>query len=111
MDAPLQTMFLELDIDTAMQRVLKRHISTEHVTLWKYAWTDHAPASSVLPVSEALLWIEYNDRPNAELIMKSKRNADLDYFHVIIIRPCLDLHAFAIESSFMLDAVYAIGLP
>ncbi|KAK4542226.1 hypothetical protein RGQ29_033198 [Quercus rubra] len=51
--------FIEVDIDTAMQRVLKRHISTgkpSDVAKWR---------------------IEYNDQPNAELIIKSKRNADL----------------------------------
>lgn len=52
--------FIEVDIDTAMQRVCKRHISTagkpQDVAKWR---------------------IEYNDRPNAELIMKSKKNADL----------------------------------
>ncbi|XP_058084980.1 putative uridine kinase C227.14 isoform X2 [Magnolia sinica] len=51
--------FLEVDIDTAMQRVLKRHISTgkaPDIAKWR---------------------IEYNDRPNAELIMKSKGSADI----------------------------------
>ncbi|KAI6674816.1 hypothetical protein NL676_002722 [Syzygium grande] len=51
--------FIDVDIDKAMQRVLKRHISTgkaPDVARWR---------------------IEYNDRPNAELIMKSKKNADL----------------------------------
>ncbi|XP_056170451.1 putative uridine kinase C227.14 isoform X4 [Syzygium oleosum] len=51
--------FVDVDIDKAMQRVLKRHISTGKaldVARWR---------------------IEYNDRPNAELIMKSKKNADL----------------------------------
>ncbi|KAK9087148.1 hypothetical protein Syun_029542 [Stephania yunnanensis] len=60
--------FIELDIDTAMQRVLKRHISTgksPDVAKWR---------------------IEYNDRPNAELINKSKKNADL------VIRS-VDFHA------------------
>lgn len=51
--------FIEVDIDTAMQRVLKRHISTGK------------------PPDVAKWRIEYNDRPNAELIIKSKRNADL----------------------------------
>ncbi|XP_059625953.1 putative uridine kinase C227.14 [Cornus florida] len=51
--------FIEVDINTAMQRVLKRHISTGKTP-------DNAK------------WrIEYNDRPNAELINKSKKNADL----------------------------------
>lgn len=51
--------FIEIDIDKSMERVLKRHISTgkaPDVAKWR---------------------IEYNDRPNAELIMKSKKNADL----------------------------------
>ncbi|KAK9146501.1 hypothetical protein Sjap_006404 [Stephania japonica] len=62
--------FIELDIDTAMQRVLKRHISTgksPDVAKWR---------------------IEYNDRPNAELINESKKNADL------VIRS-VDFHACA----------------
>ncbi|KAF3662517.1 putative E3 ubiquitin-protein ligase RGLG1-like isoform X1 [Capsicum annuum] len=51
--------FIDVDIEKAMQRVLKRHIST-----------------GKLP--DAAKWrIDYNDRPNAELIMKSKKNADL----------------------------------
>ncbi|XP_072989309.1 putative uridine kinase C227.14 isoform X1 [Typha latifolia] len=51
--------FLDIDIDIAMQRVLKRHIFTgkePHVAEWR---------------------VGYNDRPNAELILKSKKNADL----------------------------------
>ncbi|KAK0580640.1 hypothetical protein LWI29_004554 [Acer saccharum] len=51
--------FIEVDLDTSMQRVLKRHISTgkpHDVAKWR---------------------IDYNDRPNAELIMQSKKNADL----------------------------------
>ncbi|CAK9157316.1 unnamed protein product [Ilex paraguariensis] len=51
--------FIEVDIDKAMQRVLKRHISTGK------------------PPDIAKWRIEYNDRPNAELINKSKTNADL----------------------------------
>ncbi|KAF7154471.1 hypothetical protein RHSIM_Rhsim01G0269700 [Rhododendron simsii] len=51
--------FIEVDIETAMQRVLKRHILTGK------------------PPDVAKWRIEYNDRPNAELIMKSKKNADL----------------------------------
>ncbi|MCL7032148.1 hypothetical protein MKW94_018054 [Papaver nudicaule] len=51
--------FIEVDIDTAMQRVLKRHISTGK------------------PPDVAKWRIDYNDRPNAELINKSKKNADL----------------------------------
>uniref|UniRef100_A0A1D1YIV2 Putative uridine kinase C227.14 n=1 Tax=Anthurium amnicola TaxID=1678845 RepID=A0A1D1YIV2_9ARAE len=51
--------FVDVDINTAMQRVIKRHISTgktQDVAKWR---------------------VEYNDRPNAELIIKSKKNADL----------------------------------
>ncbi|XP_062080872.1 putative uridine kinase C227.14 [Humulus lupulus] len=51
--------FIDIDIDKAMQRVLKRHISTGK------------------PPDVAKWRIEYNDRPNAELIIKSKGNADL----------------------------------
>ncbi|XP_038874801.1 putative uridine kinase C227.14 [Benincasa hispida] len=51
--------FVEIDIDKSMERVLKRHISTGK------------------PPDVAKWRIEYNDRPNAELIMKSKKNADL----------------------------------
>ncbi|KAF8401808.1 hypothetical protein HHK36_012754 [Tetracentron sinense] len=51
--------FIEVDIDTSMQRVLQRHISTGK------------------PPDIAKWRIEYNDRRNAELINKSKRNADL----------------------------------
>ncbi|KAL9258594.1 ATP-dependent kinase-like protein [Drosera capensis] len=51
--------FIDVDIDKAMERVTKRHISTgkpPDVAKWRVA---------------------YNDRPNAEMIMKSKKNADL----------------------------------
>ncbi|KAL3517638.1 hypothetical protein ACH5RR_020227 [Cinchona calisaya] len=51
--------FIDVDIEIAMERVLKRHTSTGKlpgVAKWR---------------------VDYNDRPNAELIMKSKRNADL----------------------------------
>ncbi|KAJ6399383.1 hypothetical protein OIU77_020015 [Salix suchowensis] len=51
--------FIDVDIDTAMQRVLKRHISTGK------------------PPDVAKWRIEYNDQPNAELIIESKKNADL----------------------------------
>ncbi|GAB2302239.1 hypothetical protein Dimus_036256 [Dionaea muscipula] len=51
--------FIEVDIDKAMQRVVKRHISTgKHPDVAKWR-------------------VEYNDRPNAEMVMKSKKNADL----------------------------------
>ncbi|KAL5155132.1 putative uridine kinase [Glycine soja] len=52
-------MFIDIDIDKAMQRVLKRHISTGK------------------PPDIAKQRIENNDRLNAELIMKSKKNADI----------------------------------
>ncbi|PON95020.1 P-loop containing nucleoside triphosphate hydrolase [Trema orientale] len=51
--------FIDIDLDKSMQRVLKRHISTGK------------------PPDVAKWRIEYNDRPNAELIIKSKSNADL----------------------------------
>ncbi|KAL5561797.1 hypothetical protein UlMin_031544 [Ulmus minor] len=54
-----QKWFIEIDIDKSMERVLKRHISTGK------------------PPDVAKWRIDYNDRPNAELIMKSKKNADL----------------------------------
>jgi len=51
--------FIDIDIDVSMQRVLKRHIATgkePDVAAWR---------------------ISYNDRPNAELILESRKNADL----------------------------------
>ncbi|PWA62646.1 P-loop containing nucleoside triphosphate hydrolases superfamily protein [Artemisia annua] len=51
--------FVDLDIDIAMERVLKRHIGTGNTP------------------ELAKQRIEYNDRPNAELVYKSKKNADL----------------------------------
>ncbi|KAK6937603.1 Phosphoribulokinase/uridine kinase [Dillenia turbinata] len=51
--------FIEVDIDTAMERVRKRHISTGK------------------PPELAKWRIEYNDRPNAELVNRFKHNADL----------------------------------
>ncbi|KAL5206881.1 hypothetical protein ABZP36_035090 [Zizania latifolia] len=51
--------FIDIDIDVSMQRVLKRHVATgkePDVAAWR---------------------ISYNDRPNAELIIKSKKAADL----------------------------------
>ncbi|XP_068650809.1 putative uridine kinase C227.14 isoform X2 [Aristolochia californica] len=54
-----QKWFIEVDMDTAMQRVQRRHVRTgkaPDIAKWR---------------------IEYNDRPNAELITKSKKNADL----------------------------------
>lgn len=51
--------FIDIDIDKAMQRVLKRHISTGK------------------PADIAMQRVENNDRLNAELIMKSKKNADI----------------------------------
>ncbi|KAH7517295.1 hypothetical protein FEM48_Zijuj09G0048300 [Ziziphus jujuba var. spinosa] len=51
--------FIEVDIDKAMHRVFNRHVSVGK------------------PPDVARWRIEYNDRPNAELIFKSKKNADL----------------------------------
>ncbi|CAN8306380.1 unnamed protein product [Cochlearia groenlandica] len=51
--------FIDVNLETAMERVESRHISTgkpQDVAKWR---------------------IDYNDRPNAELIIKSKTNADL----------------------------------
>ncbi|KAM3272164.1 hypothetical protein ACQJBY_042397 [Aegilops geniculata] len=51
--------FIDIAIDVSMQRVLQRHIGTgkePDVATWR---------------------ISYNDRPNAELIMESKKAADL----------------------------------
>ncbi|KAM0873832.1 hypothetical protein ACQ4PT_037832 [Festuca glaucescens] len=50
---------IDIDIDVSMQRVLQRHIGTgkePDVAAWR---------------------ISYNDRPNAELIMESRKAADL----------------------------------
>ncbi|XP_074316792.1 putative uridine kinase C227.14 [Silene latifolia] len=52
--------FIDVDLDTSMQRVLKRHMSKSNRSPEEAKWR-----------------IDYNDRPNAELIMKSKKNADL----------------------------------
>ncbi|KAL9243027.1 hypothetical protein vseg_016967 [Gypsophila vaccaria] len=52
--------FIDVDLNTSMDRVLKRHMSK----------SNRSP-------DEAKWRIDYNDRPNAELIMKSKKNADL----------------------------------
>ncbi|XP_009354872.1 putative uridine kinase C227.14 isoform X2 [Pyrus x bretschneideri] len=51
--------FLEVDIDKAMERVRNRHILTGK------------------PPDVAKWRVEYNDRPNAVTVNKSKRNADL----------------------------------
>ncbi|XP_019444479.1 PREDICTED: putative uridine kinase C227.14 [Lupinus angustifolius] len=51
--------FIDIDIDKAMQRVLKRHISTGK------------------PPEIAKQRVENNDRLNAEHIMKSMKNADI----------------------------------
>ncbi|XP_047335035.1 putative uridine kinase C227.14 [Impatiens glandulifera] len=51
--------FIDVDIETSMQRVFGRHIATGK------------------PPNVAKLRIDYNDRPNAELIIKSKKHADL----------------------------------
>ncbi|XP_040962039.1 putative uridine kinase C227.14 isoform X8 [Gossypium hirsutum] len=58
-DIFVSLQFIDVDLETAMQRVLKRHISTGK------------------PPDVAQWRIDYNDRPNAEFIMKSKKNADL----------------------------------
>ncbi|XP_052728942.1 putative uridine kinase C227.14 isoform X2 [Vigna angularis] len=58
-DIFVNLQFIDIDIDKAMQRVLKRHISTGK------------------PPDIAKQRIENNDRLNAELIMKSKKNADI----------------------------------
>lgn len=51
--------FIDVDIDKAMQRVVKRHMSTG------------------MPLDVAQWRVDYNDRPNAELVMNSKKRADL----------------------------------
>ncbi|KAL7113018.1 hypothetical protein ACP275_04G036800 [Erythranthe tilingii] len=51
--------FIDVDIEKSMERVLRRHISTGK------------------PPDVAKWRIDYNDRPNAELIIKSKQRADL----------------------------------
>lgn len=51
--------FIDVNLDTAMQRVEARHISTGK------------------PPDVAKWRVDYNDRPNAELIVKSKTNADV----------------------------------
>ncbi|CAM8881624.1 unnamed protein product [Rhodiola kirilowii] len=51
--------FIDIEINKSMQRVLRRHILTGK------------------PPDVAKWRVEYNDRPNAELILKSKTNADL----------------------------------
>ncbi|TKY62398.1 ATP binding kinase [Spatholobus suberectus] len=51
--------FIDIDIDKAIQRVFKRHISTGK------------------PPDIAKRRVENNDRLNAEIIMKSKKNADI----------------------------------
>ncbi|CAA7056140.1 unnamed protein product [Microthlaspi erraticum] len=51
--------FIDVNLDTAMQRVESRHISTGK------------------PPDVAKWRVDYNDRPNAELIMKSKTNANV----------------------------------
>ncbi|XP_078429858.1 P-loop containing nucleoside triphosphate hydrolases superfamily protein [Wolffia australiana] len=51
--------FIDIDLDLSMSRVVKRHMST-----------GKSP-------EVARRRVDYNDRPNAELIMESKKNADL----------------------------------
>ncbi|RDX86478.1 hypothetical protein CR513_32189 [Mucuna pruriens] len=55
----ISSLFIDIDIDKSMQRVFKRHISTGK------------------PPDIAKQRIENNDRLNAEVIMKSKKNADI----------------------------------
>ncbi|XP_057965118.1 uncharacterized protein LOC131155755 isoform X2 [Malania oleifera] len=94
--------FIEVDIDKAMQRVLNRHISTgkpPDIAKWRVSstvlyfiscieWCEFIKCSLILPIWEvmnflrlhtlgSIVQIKYNDRPNAELINKSKKNADL----------------------------------
>ncbi|GAU33241.1 hypothetical protein TSUD_333640 [Trifolium subterraneum] len=65
-DIFVSLQFVDIDIDKAMWRVLKRHISTGiyHALFCK-------------PRDIAKQRVENNDRLNAELIMKSKKNADI----------------------------------
>ncbi|KAF1866823.1 hypothetical protein Lal_00018209 [Lupinus albus] len=58
-DIFVNLQFIDIDIDKAMQRVLKRHISTGK------------------PPEIAKQRVENNDRLNAEDIMKSMKNADI----------------------------------
>ncbi|XP_017249255.1 ATP-dependent kinase-like protein notR' isoform X3 [Daucus carota subsp. sativus] len=51
--------FVDIDIDKAMERVLRRHISTGK------------------PEDVARSRVKFNDRPNAELIIKTKKKADV----------------------------------
>ncbi|XP_017697995.1 putative uridine kinase C227.14 isoform X2 [Phoenix dactylifera] len=78
--------FLDVDIDTAMQRVLKRHIYTgrysEQFVKAMFHIEDHKCLILLITVPgkepHVAKWrVEYNDHPNAELIMKTKTNADL----------------------------------
>ncbi|KAJ9543323.1 hypothetical protein OSB04_023030 [Centaurea solstitialis] len=67
--------FVDVDIDIAMERVLKRHISTGNcfsfmIHVFPFIW----PSNLRLLKQKQ---IKYNDRPNAELILKSKKHADL----------------------------------
>ncbi|EPS62331.1 hypothetical protein M569_12459 [Genlisea aurea] len=80
--------FIDVDVEKAMRRVLQRHISTgkaPDAAKWRvtirsrflhtYNSTEAMPAA--FKFDYAMLQIDYNDRPNAELIMKTKSNADL----------------------------------
>lgn len=51
--------FVEVEVDEAMERVWKRHVSTG------------------TPPEDATWRIEYNDRPNAQLIMETRNRADI----------------------------------
>ncbi|GLJ49289.1 hypothetical protein SUGI_1041730 [Cryptomeria japonica] len=57
--------FLDIDIDLAMRRVEKRHLSSSRKSPEEAKWR-----------------VEYNDRKNAELIVKSRKNADLVIYSV-----------------------------
>nr|XP_010936181.1 putative uridine kinase C227.14 isoform X1 [Elaeis guineensis] len=78
--------FLDIDIDTAMQRVQKRHINTgqysEQIVKAMFHSEDHKCLILLITLTGkephvAKRRVEYNDRPNAELIIKTKKNADL----------------------------------
>ncbi|KAF6173444.1 hypothetical protein GIB67_027139 [Kingdonia uniflora] len=85
--------FIEVDIDKAMERVLKRHISTgkyNQSPIFSFGLKRNicTPSSAIFqcgiicaqprkPPDVAKWRIKYNDRPNAELINESKINADL----------------------------------
>ncbi|CAH8388350.1 unnamed protein product [Eruca vesicaria subsp. sativa] len=75
--------FIDVNLDTAMQRVEARHISTGmHTVFFLILQRLSVTICFVLfvigkPLDVAKWRIDYNDRPNAELIVKSKTNADV----------------------------------